>query len=347
MCIIGLDRINLVLDVDGLVIDTSKLEESKEFREGNGVFIRDTAYDNAHRGIAHLKIGIDTDSSGQGAVTVITNDNPNKQAYESLQVLANVVCPRFFYQTNERNIYEADKLKQLDTLIPSKLEEKGIYVQSAAISKLEVNTNTDDIMIFPTMKLVAESQAKDGEKVFIVQTKNGIESIKVNKTSKEIKVYNKSKHIKDMGGKPEYENLIRFEISTSSKAQLETLLGKERRISGIFENWNKIQRWYRRMFKKEIIDSIIRFSSDTEQKIVNLLCGEVKPPDIVSAMYQNDIYLDYDIVRAAIKRYYAIQGKKRYYDTFKRIETRAKMSPSYQEKIGNIGRLYSFYASIL
>lgn len=39
MCIIGLDRINLVLDVDGLVIDTSKLEESKEFREGNGLFI--------------------------------------------------------------------------------------------------------------------------------------------------------------------------------------------------------------------------------------------------------------------------------------------------------------------
>src|SRR5699024_11217006 len=124
MCIIGLDRINLVLDVDGLVIDTSKLEESKEFREGNGLFIRDTAYDNAHRGIAHLKIGIDTDSSGQGAVTVITNDNPNKQAYESLQVLANVVCPRFFYQTNERNIYEADKLKQLDTLIPSKLRSE-------------------------------------------------------------------------------------------------------------------------------------------------------------------------------------------------------------------------------
>lgn len=349
MCSIGLDRVNLIVECDGIEFDSSVIQsnygaaENKPYtigaaEETKGIKMLDRAT-GAIENIVDFEMAI-----GGGVIEVELI-----KVKDVLKPKISVICPRLIYSTNERNIHELDKLKQIRRLIYEHLDNAGIFIGKAAISSIEINSNIQNEIIYHRgATLIRKALSKAGVKVSNFEGLNEVDSLKANcigqrggacangKTRAELKVYKKSLQLTEEGNKAEKDYLTRFEVSTKHTQEIQSLIGAERTLEGLCDNWDRVVAWYKYKIKKTILEPLQELELYTKQTIIEMLEDGVRPYKIPSRILGriediDNLCIDHKVILAAVKEFYKKTGNSKNYSKVATMLLKALKGETWEE----------------
>lgn len=335
---IGLDRIRLVASDVDMAVDTSRI---RGIQKGEGAMVFDIATGEAV-GIATINLNINGIGLGEGDNSAIQVKSSN---FDKNSFVISVNCAKLLYNSNERNVTK-DKVELVGQIVEKKLAEYGLYVDASTlkISSIEVNYNVDDVKLYDTLEMITKASLKDGQKVLQAVTKDGIQSLKVNKGRYELKIYKKSEQLKETGNITDTDNLVRFEISTSHSQELDKLI-PSRSLMDLVNNWDGVEAWYKRCITNSIKKPIVKYKNEIEGRMVASMDAGKKPSKaVLELLLENDL-MDISIVGSAVKKHYKNTGKKKPSSVINGINKKLKEANStrYEKMTGNLEKLEEFF----
>lgn len=335
---IGLDRIRLVASDVDMAVDTSRI---RGIQKGEGAMVFDIATGEAV-GIATINLNINGIGLGEGDNSAIQVKSSN---FDKNSFVISVNCAKLLYNSNERNVTK-DKVELVGQIVEKKLAEYGLYVDASTlkISSIEVNYNVDDVKLYDTLEMITKASLKDGQKVLQAVTKDGIQSLKVNKGRYELKIYKKSEQLKETGNITDTDNLVRFEISTSHSQELDKLI-PSRSLMDLVNNWDGVEAWYKRCITNSIKKPIVKYKNEIEGRMVASMDAGKKPSKAVLELLLANDLMDMSIVGSAIKKHYKNAGKKTPSNVINGINKKLREADStrYEKMTGNLEKLEEFF----
>ena len=268
----------------------------------------------------------------------------------SVNFVLDINIPKLLYNTNERNANNLQHLSEVNQIIEKKLGEVGVYTDmtKARISSVEININSTDKKLYDAMKIIKKGFSASNDKVFIVESKNNIESLMVKNSYLKVKVYNKSKQLQDTGQLQENENLVRVEVSTGKDKTIKQITGDKPCMDGIIENWDKLEKWFKDTINKQIKKPCDEYNKAVESAMVEKLKQGNKTYDILAMQAVEGNLVDIEIFARAMKRYYKETGRKSPTTSIKNTKNRLKKYDDelYDSLVGNIDALERLWEGI-
>lgn len=342
---IGLDRIKLC----NLFIKSVDIELIQA--RGGTVVIGETGLKTINKNTGEVifmeDLTINIEGLGLSDNSYIAEIQINKKnAIKDWQVVAGVNIPKLYYTNNGINICDENELEGIPILLEKEFLKYGIEIegiQNATVSSIEINYNIHDIQFYKTMKLINEAWKQAGHKVFVVDTKNGLESLKLKLPTREIKIYNKTQQLKDIGHiVPKDQDITRIEISTSHITTVKSVLDGNALIE-LIDNFEKLQKFYKDTIKKNIKKPFMDYCKSMENEMLEHLMSGVAPKDIINKIGLGKV-VDLDIYANAIKKYY----KKKYPKSSPSnvIKNNINKISNKEEFMGNIEKMKVFFEDI-
>ena len=267
-----------------------------------------------------------------------------------------VNIPKLLYNSNERNANNLSHLSEVNQIIEKKLRESGYIVdmKQARLSSIEINVNSTDKKLYDAMKLVRKGLNNSDDKVFIVEHRNRLESIKSSKGKKgnkpyaEVKVYDKVKQLKDSGQLYENESLVRIEVSTRQKLAINTITNNNPTMEGVINNWNNLERWFLKRINEYIKKPSEAFNNQVIDEIVEELKRGYKTYDVLIGQAEQGNLIDIELFARAMKRYYKETGRKSPTTGIKNTKTRLEKlnKTRYDAMVGNIEALENLWKQL-
>lgn len=257
-----------------------------------------------------------------------------------------ITLPKLYAHTNEKNV-KGDLLKDLVNVVNERLELYGIMldVANANLGSFEINVNINDIQLYYVMKLISKANIHDNLKAFIVENKNGIQSVKVKKAKYILKVYKKSEHLQECFQSVEDEHLVRFEVSTNVATEKAKILGDNITLQGLIDNWESVIEWYCNCIRLTVKQPIERYLKDIEKQVIVMLERGLKPRQIIDLMMFREDLIDLLPIENAIKKHYKKSKNKNANRDIKAIHNRLKKlnEERYLQVTNNIEKLDKLY----
>lgn len=268
----------------------------------------------------------------------------------SVNFVLDINIPKLLYNTNERNANNLQHLSEVNQIIEKKLAEVGVYTDmaKARISSVEININSTDKKLYDAMKIIKKGFNASNDKVFIVESKNNIESLMIKNRYMKVKVYNKAQQLQDTGQLQECENLVRVEVTTLDKGAVNTITGDNPCIDGVIENWDKLEKWFKDALTKHIKKPCDEYNKAVENAMVEKLKQGNKTYDILAMQAVEGNLVDIEIFARAMKRYYKETGKSKPHTVIKNTKNRFEKYDNelYDSLIGNIDALERLWNGI-
>ena len=268
----------------------------------------------------------------------------------SVNFVLDINIPKLLYNTNERNANNLKHLSEVNQIIEKKLAAVGVYTDmtKARISSLEININSTDKKLYDAMKIIRKGFNASNDKVFIVESKNNIESLMIKNRYMKVKVYNKAQQLQDTGQLQECENLVRVEVSTNNSSAVNTITGNNPCMDGVIENWDKLEKWFKDTIDKQIKKPCDEYNKAVENTMVEKLKQGHKTYDILATEGTKGNLVDLEIFSRAMKRYYKEVGKTKPHTVIKNTKNRFEKTDNelYDSLIGNIDALERLWDGI-
>ena len=245
---------------------------------------------------------------------------------------------KLLYGTNKLNLSDVKEIEAIPRIIDRFCREYGLEVDldKTTVSYLEVNYNIYDKEFYKTMVIINEAWKYNDNKVFVADTKDGIESLKLKLPTREIKVYNKVKQLEDMGYICTDNDITRIEVSTSHITTIKNVLGGNK-LSDLIENYEKLVMFYRNTVTDNVYKPFKKYCDDNVKLMYKLL-EDNKASKVLDIMGLNKV-VDLDLYKQAIIKYYKDNGKKNPYRMIKNNISRIENKENYK---GNIARMEEF-----
>ena len=323
---IGLDRCRFVLSsvaIDGGIyrMNIEKGEKAQILDIATGEVIGVSDFDLTIKGIS-------LQEKDDYTIKVTLMKKPN------INFVLDVNIPKLLYNTNERNASNLEHLTEVNQIIEKKLSEVGVYTDmtKARVSSLEINVNSTDSKLYDAMKIIRKGFNASNEKVFVVESKNNIESLMVKNNYVKVKVYNKTQQLQDTGQLYESKNVT----------------GNDPTIDGIIENWDKVENWFRSVIEKHIKKPCEEYNKAVENAMVEKLKQGHKTYDILISQANKGDLVDLEIFSKAMKRYYKETGKSKPHTVIKNTKNRLERveKTQYDSLVGNIESLEKLWNGI-
>lgn len=268
----------------------------------------------------------------------------------SVNFVLDINIPKLLYNTNERNANNLQHLSEVNQIIEKKLGEVGVYTDmtKARISSVEININSTDKKLYDAMKIIKKGFGASNDKVFIVESKNNIESLMIKNRYMKVKVYNKAQQLQDTGQLQECENLVRVEVTTLDKGAVNTITGNKPCMDGVIENWDKLEKWFKDTIDKQIKKPCDEYNKAVENAMVEKLKQGHKTYDILAMQAVEGNLVDIEIFARAMKRYYKETGKSKPHTVIKNTKNRFEKYDNelYDSLIGNMDALDKLWKQI-
>lgn len=339
---IGLDRCKFVLH--SVVIDGGIYRMNIE--KGEKAQILDIATGEVI-GVSDFNLtikGISLQEKDDYSIKVTLMKKPN------INFILDVNIPKLLYNTNERNANNLQHLSEVNQIIEKKLSEVGVYTDmtKARVSSLEINVNSTDSKLYEAMKIIRKGFNASNEKVFIVESKNNIESLMVKNSYLKVKVYNKSQQLQDTGQLYENESLIRVEVSTGKDKTIKQITGNNPCIDGFIENWGKLEKWFKDTIDKQVKKPCDEFNQSVIDEMVEQLKEGHKTYDVLTYHAEQGNLVDMELFARAMKRYYKEVGKSKPHTVIKNTKARYERlyKTKYDNLVGNIEALEKLWEGI-
>lgn len=339
---IGLDRCKFVLHsvaIDGGIyrMNIEKGEKAQILDIATGEVI----------GVSDFNLtikGISLQEKDDYSIKVTLMKKPN------INFILDVNIPKLLYNTNERNANNLQHLSEVNQIIEKKLSEVGVYTDmtKARVSSLEINVNSTDSKLYEAMKIIRKGFNASNEKVFIVESKNNIESLMVKNSYLKVKVYNKSQQLQDTGQLYENESLIRVEVSTGKDKTIKQITGNNHCIDGFIENWGKLEKWFKDTIDKQVKKPCDEFNQSVIDEMVEQLKEGHKTYDVLTYHAEQGNLVDMELFARAMKRYYKEVGKSKPHTVIKNTKARYERlyKTKYDNLVGNIEALEKLWEGI-
>jgi hypothetical protein len=220
--------------------------------------------------------------------------------------MINSNAPKLFDETNINNIHTTKELKEIPRLIQEGLMDKGVIIdlEKSNVTAFEVNFNVKDEKFLHALKMISEAWKNEGHKVFQVDTLEGLESLKLKLTNKEIKVYDKTKHIREVLNISIEGNVIRIEVSTSKQQVIDRLLKGDTSLENFINNLENIQGFYRETIRENLKKPLIKYVEAIENEIVEALDNGKKANVVLNELAFQNKLVDLDIFASGVKKHY-------------------------------------------
>lgn len=264
--------------------------------------------------------------------------------YEEWTVSAGINVPKLYYANNLNNIHKQDQIQGIPWVLEGYMKERGIEVDltNATVTSLEVNYNIKDKEFYKTMTVINEAWKHSGQKVFVADTKDGIESLKLKLPTREIKVYNKVKQLQDVGYKTLGENdVTRIEVSSNHITTIKSVLGGNK-LTDLIGNYPRLVMFYKNTINNSIYKPFEKYCDDNVKMMCDLLQEGIKPSRVLDIVGMNKI-VDLDLYKQAIVKHYKDNRKTNPYNVVKNNINRVNNKENY---IGNIQKMEEFMKEI-
>ena len=272
------------------------------------------------------------------------------EKYNGVQFVLDVNIPKLLYNTNERNANNLQHLSQVNQIIEKLLGEVGVHtdMKQARLSSVEINVNSTNEKLYDAMKIIRKGFNTSNDKVFIVESKNNIESLMVKNSYLKVKVYDKAQQLQDTGQICESENLVRVEVSTKHKDAINKITNYNPSIDGVIENWDKLEKWFRDTLNKYIKKPCDEYHQAVIDDMVEMFKRGGKSRDVLLMFSVNDELTDLELYRLAVKKYYKETGKKSPNSVIKNTMNRYEKvhTETYKRLSGNIDALNELWEQV-
>lgn len=250
---------------------------------------------------------------------------------------------KLLYGTNKLNLSDIKEIEAIPRVIDRFCREYGLEVDldKTTVSYLEVNYNVYNKEFYKTMAIINEAWKYNDNKVFVADTKDGIESLKLKLPTREIKVYNKVKQLQDMGYICTDNDITRIEVSTSHVTTIKNVLGGNK-LTDLIDNYPKLVMFYKNTVTDNVYKPFKKYCDDNVELIYDLLQEGIKPRNVLDIVGLNKV-VDLDVYKQAIINYYKDNGKKNPYRMIKNNIDRVKGKENY---IGNKEKMEEFMKEI-
>lgn len=329
---IGLDRCRFVLPyvkIDGSVyrMNIEKGEKAQVIDISTGEIIGVSDFNMTIKGIS------------------LSNDDDYRIKVELMKkptvaFILDVNIPKLLYNSNERNANNIDHLSEVNQIIEKKLGEHGVYTDmtKARLLSVEMNVNSTDKKLYDAMKMIKKGFNATNDKVFIVESKNNIESLMIKNSYLKVKVYNKAKQLQDTGQLVDNENLIRFEVTTLDNRAISRMTMFNPTIEGLIDHWDRVEQWY-----IDVINRLVKKPTEQfNQSVVNAMVEQLKQGhrtyDVLALQGEKGNIVDIELFSKAMKQYYKETGKSNPYSIIKNTKARLEKADKqqYESLVGNI-----------
>lgn len=266
-----------------------------------------------------------------------------------------VNAPKIFNVTNEKNVSDGRELKHLPLLIERKLAEVGVVVSldEAHIKGFEINSNTTDPQFKETFELINEGWKAEGDKVFIVDSADGYESLKRKRSTRTLKIYDKSKQLRETGQMVVNETLTRVEVSTNHTTTIKRMLKGDTTFSNFCRNIDILKDFYRRSVVDDIQKPILEFAKRLENQILEELESGKKPQRVfegfINDKEKRNLVVDLEIFDNAMRKYYKKHKKPNVARDIKNLHNKIIKTTSrenYEKLVNNLERIERFVNQI-
>lgn len=267
-------------------------------------------------------------------------NNPNKIPTIS------VTLPSLLYGNNEKNLGKELYLKAVEEA-RVRFSNMGLDLDDMRISYIEFNYNSTDISLYNTLELIERATLHDSVKVMETKTINGIQSMKIKKSTYSIKIYKKSEQLRETGQGLPKEELLRFEATTDHTTTLDRLV-PNRSVTDIYDNWDNIIKWYKKCMQKGLQSPVDRYIRATTLRLTQLMDNGKKPSRAVGEVLLDNDLVDTSIIDNAVKQHYKNTGKSSPYKLIKNIHKSIKSMNirRYNMMTGNLEKLNKLYEDI-
>lgn len=301
-----------------------------------------TVHEAEVKGLDGESLVLHDDINIQDGTIVIKYSNPNKGLMN-----VNITCPKLFNDTNEKNV-TFDDLDYVIELASDLLSSHGIMldVRYSRLGSFEVNFNMNGLRFYYVMQLIAKANINNNLKIFKVENKNGIQSVKINKNKYKVKIYKKSEHLQEQGQDVSEQYLVRFEVSTNDYTQKQRLMADDITMNGLINNWNDIEKWFKVCMKETIKKPVERYLKAMENECIKMLEQGLKPSVVANTMIYRQDMVDMVVFDNAIRKYYKANGKSQNVArTIKTTHQRLKKldEKRYLETTNNVDTLKELY----
>ena len=222
-----------------------------------------------------------------------------------------VNAPKLYSVTNVDNLSNQKEVENIPQMIQKYLQKVGVYtnLEQATVSYFEVNYNICDDSFINTFKIINECWKLDNNKVFVVDTKDGYESLKLKLATREIKLYNKVKQLQDTLQFVIADDVARVEVGTSHKTTIKRLLGDDK-LYTLCSNLDRVQDFYKKVINDNMKKPYMSYKQTLLDYMVKELESGVKPYELQYRLAVTNRLVDLELFAKAIKVYYKKVGKK-------------------------------------
>lgn len=222
-----------------------------------------------------------------------------------------VNAPKLYSTTNIYNVSNKNQVENIPQMIQKYLEKVGVYtdLEQATVSYFEVNYNICDDSFINTFKIINECWKSDNNKVFVVDTKDGYESLKLKLATREIKLYNKVKQLEDTLQFVIADDVARVEVSTSHKTTIKRLFGDDK-LYTLCNNLDRVQDFYKKVINDNMKKPYMLYKETLLDYMVTELESGIKPYELQYRLAVTNRLVDLKLFAQAIKMYYKKVGKK-------------------------------------
>ena len=306
---IGLDRLRLA-NINVLGVDFNRfIANGGEFNLGEGVEVVDMKTSEVIQ-INDFYINVEGFAEGDDNSTLQLQLYKLKGRNDYTFTLG-VNAPKLYATTNIDNVSNSKQIEHIPQMIQRHLAKVGVYVdlEQATVSYFEVNYNICDDSFINTFKMINECWKSDNNKVFIVDGKDGYESLKLKLPTREIKLYNKVKQLQDTFQFVVEDDVARVEVSTSHKTTIKSLFGDDK-LETLCHNVDRIQDFYKKVVNDNIKKPYMVYKQMLLDYMVDQLENGVKPYELQYRLSVTNRLVDLKLFAEAIKMYYRKVGKK-------------------------------------
>lgn len=340
---IGLDRlklnnimaksvnINKILAFGDITVNTKGAGyKTVDINTGEIIYVEDLKLNIAGAGL----------SENCEAMQIQINKNGALREWK-ISIGVNVV--KLLYGSNEKNLSEESEIEAIPKLIEKTCKMHGLEIDltTATLSSFEVNVNIIGNQFYNTMKILNEAWKNEGNKVFLTDTKEGVESMKLKLPTREIKIYKKDIQLQDMGHVCTTKDITRIEVSTSHTKTIKQTFFTNNFLD-ILENMELIRRFYKNSIRNNIKKPFEAYCKNSINEMFDLLESGVKPSDMLMQVGINRV-IDLDLYKQAIVKHYKASNKKNPYTM---INNNIKKISNAQQYMGNIKKLENFFEYI-
>lgn len=230
--------------------------------------------------------------------------------YGDFQISIGFNAPRLQYPTNEKNVNDISVIEDIPSQLEKILADRGIFVdiEEAKVADMEININVYNMDFIKTFEILNECWKADNQKVFIVESKYGKESLKLKLSDRVIKVYDKVRQMIESGEIPTSNDITRIEINVKHNARMKELLGEERKLVDLARNFDKIERFLLNTIEKNIKRPFEKYIQETEERLFQELQQGNTPRGVfekyTDIATKENLILDVDMFKNAVKRHY-------------------------------------------